>query len=802
VRSLCPEDIEFANHTYMLREYTLDRVKTDVLRHMKLRKPQRDCLEAFDNIFRHLPANLGSISQDELLKEFQDRRPSWDLERGFPRMTCHLATGVGKTRLMGALMAYLHKAEESSNFLLIAPRTTIVDKLVRESQAGHAKYIFVDPAFVEQPVVYHSGNFDSFDPREAEMGSGPTMWILSPQSMTGASNNRDLRFHRTSEYLGTSPEEYLRSLDDLVVFFDESHHLGHSSGDGKVPAWTQAVRDLSPRLLFAMTASPNEDAKVDALARYDLRDCLRDGLYTKGVRVIAKPRPDEMEDWDWDKVTLRYALQRLNAKQKVVRQFEEESSSDETVKPVGLVCAKDKAHAEKVETWLQSQLGEEAVLLVHSGMKESEYLQLLLSVEDPENPVRVIVNVFQLTEGWDVDNVYVIAPLRAMATFQGVIQTMGRGLRLPYGERVGRDEVDTLDVLCFGKQTMDEITDQILNEGYGSKEDQEAYLSVTEDDDVDNPPERISFEISRARDVEIVLPRVDWQRPNIDLSNLQLSVKGYGEPLAVDLDDIQTKRRLDGKPGFERSSFLSTVSALVMRKRQIIGSVTDAVHVRDAVKRYLEDRGHDEGDLVSYDPEYVARLCVKAIDNLLARTEPEYVKVPGETKITSESFEITIPDVENVPVSRMTSWSRNLKGVPINGWTRCAHEAVPFDTDPEFHVAKLIDDADEVDWWMRNLRKIFRLHTPAGGYAPDFLFLLKVDDRKILLEIKGEHLMGVDSKASIKTRAAEAWCLAMNDLGEGPWEHWFVLGSDAKHAQGITDLEAYANEWKEIHVSA
>lgn len=782
----------------MLRSYSLDRAKEDVLRHMKLRKPQADSLKAFDEIYRDLQDPLPKLSQDDLIKTFREHRPSWDFERGFPRMTCALATGVGKTRLMGAFMAYLHKAGESSNFLLVAPRTTIIDKLTRETQSGNSDYIFVDPSFVEQPVVYHSGNFDSFDPREEEMGSGPTIWILSPQAMAGSSKERSLRFHRESEYLGSSPQEYLQSLEDLVVFFDESHHMGHAGEGEEVPAWTQAVRDLSPRMLFAMTASPRSSS--DILHDYSLPHCLRDGLYTKGVRVISQERPDEVDDWEWDKVTIRYTLERLRTKERAIDHFQRENDTDEEVKPVALLFAKDTSHAEDVTRWLESQLGSEEVLLVHSGMNESDYLPRLLSVEDPSNPVRVIVNVYQLSEGWDVDNVYVTAPLRANATVQGVIQTMGRGLRLPYGDRVGREEVDKLDVLCFGKQTMDEIIDRVLEEGFGSREDQEVYMEVSEKENVEEEPERRDYELTPDQDVEITLPNVDWRRPRVDLSGLTLPRDYPGEPVAIDMSDTGTVEQLDGRPGFEREAFLSTVTSLAVQRKEVVGSVTDASHIREAVSEYLEDEGYGEEDLVDYDPEFVARLCVKAIDNILEEVDPEYVRSSGEMTIAADPIEVQIPDRDDVPVHKSNGWNSNLKGVPISGWSQCAHKAVPFDTKPEFKVAKVLDrSTEEVDWWMRNLRKIFQLQTPAGGYAPDFMFLLQVDGEKIILEIKGRHLADGDSSAAIKARAAEAWCEAMNNLGQGPWRHWFVLGSDAERAQSIGDLRSYASEWKRAH---
>ena len=41
-------------------------------------------------------------------------RPSHDFERDFPSLCFALATGVGKTRLMGAFIAYLHRPRGSA----------------------------------------------------------------------------------------------------------------------------------------------------------------------------------------------------------------------------------------------------------------------------------------------------------------------------------------------------------------------------------------------------------------------------------------------------------------------------------------------------------------------------------------------------------------------------------------------------------------------------------------------------------------------------------------------------------------
>jgi superfamily II DNA or RNA helicase len=779
------------------REYILERTLADVKSHMKLRRPQRVCLDEFHDIYKNMPGNLNQTSREETLDAFREYKPHWSYGGGFPEVTCALATGVGKTLLMGAFMAYLYKAEESFNFLILAPRATIIDKLIRESHPYNPKYIFFDSSFVSQPIIYHAGNFESYNPQQLEFGGGPTIWIVSPQAIARSNGEDALRFHRKSEYLGASPYEYLSSLTDLVIFFDESHHLGNET-DGIVPAWTQAVRNLSPRLLCAMTASPGPSANI--LHRYTLHDCLSEGIYTKSVRVVVETRPDTIPDDEWDRVTLSYALDRLAVKKDALSSYDDEKAS---VRPIALVCAKDTEHAEQVAEWLKDRLGEEAVLLVHSGRDESTYIESLLSVEEPSSKVQVIVNVFQLTEGWDVTNVYVIVPLRAMATMTGVIQTMGRGLRLPFGRRIEDAELDTLDVLCYGRETMNEIVDQALSEGFGNREDEEQYIDVTSKDGLDEQVARKTYRLQLVGDQQITftLPMVDWKRPQVDLSHLKITTRQSSIPLAIDLSDPATIRNLEGKGGYEWSTFLSVVTSLTTKRKKAVGSLTSAAYIRKAVEAYLIETGLSEGDLVPYDPDLVARLCIDAIDSILLHTEPVYEAVEGDSNIVIHEFDITIPDTFSQELSNakldFKSWVPKCRGVPVAGWSRCLYKAVPFDSPDELHVAKIIDRSEDVEWWIRNLRDVFHLNTPSGTYSPDFLFLLRTEGKNVLLEVKGQHLAaGEDSISVIKAAAAEAWCESINAIGQEVWEHWFVIGGDAKGCETIGDLEQIAEDWR------
>src|SRR5207249_1708621 len=146
--------------------------------------------------------------------------PQWQFAGGFPNLIVALATGVGKTRLMGAIAAYLYLSGQSRNFVLLAPRAAILRKLIQETQPASPKYLFVDPGLVPEPAVWHSGNVEAFRPSDAGMHQ-PNIFVFSPLAFVGD----DKRVTRVDEFSGVSILGHLRSLVDLVVMVDETHHL-------------------------------------------------------------------------------------------------------------------------------------------------------------------------------------------------------------------------------------------------------------------------------------------------------------------------------------------------------------------------------------------------------------------------------------------------------------------------------------------------------------------------------------------------------------------------------------------------
>ncbi len=150
---------------------------------------------------------------------------------------------------------------------------------------------------------------------------------------------------------------------------------------------------------------------------------------------------------------------RIHENTKVELEVYARNNDTPIVKPFMLVVAQDTAHANALQQRLESDNFFEGryrgkVITVHSnvrGEEKDEVVQQLLTVEQSDNPIEIVIHVNMLKEGWDVTNLYTIVPLRAANSRTLVEQSIGRGLRLPYGKRVGIPAVDRLTIVSHDR---------------------------------------------------------------------------------------------------------------------------------------------------------------------------------------------------------------------------------------------------------------------------------------------------------------------------------------------------------------
>lgn len=615
-----------------LRRYRLDEIYDAVVRAAHLRRPQREVFDLVHKLVGALDDDLPRVSQERLVQQLQDQ--ALVTTDTHPNLLIHLATGVGKTRLMGALIAYLKRSGQTNNVLILAPRSAVLEKLERESQAASPKYLFIDPTLQPEPRLCFRGNLESFEPSTSDLN----VFVLSPQSITG----KEKRAARPSEFRGFSILEYLSNLDDLVVFVDETHHLSGQDEDPSV--WTQTIQDLNPRLQFGLTATPRERSGANVIYSYDLATCLREGLYTKAAEVIVEPVAEGVSEDDWDHYTIDFALKRLDRKERVLKAISGTDSSFLDLQPVALVCARDTSHAEQLAGWLKQRRGfsDEELLVTHSERtKTEEDIKRLVGIDRPGSRVRVVINVFQLTEGWDVTNVYVVAPLRAMATFQGAIQTMGRGLRLPAGRRVGDPDADTLDLICFGRETAAEILEEAMQE-FGRDQMSGPALDVRDAEDVeDDPPPavaEVTFDV--VREVELILPDVSRvpAEPDLDFRISSAGSLSNTAVASIDLATLQTSG-LDEEVEQDFDVVVRRAASRILSELPYLSDFVHRPQVEDLVRTLLLDLGAAEHGTVVVDPMKVAvhvsdeihRRYRGQASQFVASGDPVIVK-PGATR--------------------------------------------------------------------------------------------------------------------------------------------------------------------------
>ena len=199
---------------------------------------------------------------------------------------------------------------------------------------------------------------------------------------------------------------------------------------------------------------------------YPLAQAMADGFVKEPAVVTRKNfNPAGMSPEEIERVKLEDGV-RLHESVKVQLETYAREYDRDIVKPFVLVIARDTTHAKKLLDLIQSEdffkgAYKDKVIQVDSsktGAEEEEMIGRLLKVERTDEPTEIVIHVNMLKEGWDVTNLYTIIPLRAANARTLIEQSIGRGLRLPYGRRTGVEAVDTLSIIAHDR--FQEIVDE------------------------------------------------------------------------------------------------------------------------------------------------------------------------------------------------------------------------------------------------------------------------------------------------------------------------------------------------------
>lgn len=431
---------------------------------MSLRTPQEEALSYLDAISSHCDYKKASKETiEKAATEYCEKQRRIQSEFNFPSFCYAMATGIGKTRLMGACIYYLYKTKGYKHFFILAPGSTIYDKFRKESNPNHPKYIFKGlESEMGRPKVYDGENYDTYPVKfeqmtlRVEKASEIQLFIFNIGKIFNSKTDVQFNFHKFKETLGASFADVLAQFDDLVICMDEAHRY-------YAPASMKAINYLKPVLGLEFTATPKSTSNV--IYAYDLARGAVEG-YLKIPVVMGRSNMAGYSQNDIEEMKIRDGLTLHEHRKTVLKQYCSDNGLD-YVKPIVLIACKDTDHAKKIRALIDSDNFQNGkykgkVIEIHSkqtGEESDENIRLLLSIESNANPVEIVLHVYKLKEGWDVNNLFTIIPLNAAKSDILAMQTIGRGLRLPFGEQTGNEDLDTLDIVAHDhyRELVDEI---------------------------------------------------------------------------------------------------------------------------------------------------------------------------------------------------------------------------------------------------------------------------------------------------------------------------------------------------------
>ena len=269
----------------------MNQIVNNIKQRLSLREPLAEALEAVAKLTDKLALKKPAAEEEyeaylkEQLKAAQEVCPFCkNFDRDFPSFAFSIATGIGKTRLMAACIAYLYLKKGIRHFFILAPNLTLYEKLIRDfGDTSYEKYVFNGLSeFVHNtPVVITGENYNSahglFSAQEIQIN------IFNIAKFNSENRGGAPRMRRLAECLGQSYFDYLASLDDLVILMDEAHRY-HAD------ASKRAINELRPILGLEMTATPTDEkgkSFKNIVYEYNLAQALDDGKYVK-IPTVAR----------------------------------------------------------------------------------------------------------------------------------------------------------------------------------------------------------------------------------------------------------------------------------------------------------------------------------------------------------------------------------------------------------------------------------------------------------------------------------------------------------------------------------
>lgn len=512
--------------------------------------------------------------------------------RKAPFIGFEMATGSGKTMLMGASIYYLNKFHNVKNFLIITPSSTeIYKKTIRNFHIGTKETVWSDDVPFKFNLITGDNYKDSKDLYHSDTDANIFIFNIDKFGANAVQTKKEWEGSIWKDDKGNTISllDFL-SLNDLVIITDEAHHAQSTKAK-------KIIKDFKPLAVLEFTATAveaekNKDKKNQTIVyKYDIKRFLEDG-HGKRVRVLALPGEEKKAG----KASIISNNEKLKLQTFFLVHLVKKKSLTLDVacrglKAIGFVKVKNEiTFAQKVETYIKSELATDTenleIILEKAKAEDTETTNLILelfeqnyqsniellqkdiqkvasssillhSKSDPlvkrqfdtiqSNDVEVVIFIDMLNEGIDMPNIYTMVVINDTPTeFKTAVkQIVGRGVRLNKDKRVHDDVTDNdllthtekLHIVCDKGAAFEDVVLAIQKE-FGLN-DKNFSMEGGEEVLIDNP-----VKTEKLKGIQVPKVRVDFKRKQG--VSIQDVIQNYDRIVQDFLDHNCFNREIEG----------------------------------------------------------------------------------------------------------------------------------------------------------------------------------------------------------------------------------------------------------------
>lgn len=451
---------------------------------MELNKYQKKTMRDLASYLQHLNTSRNMITAYESYWADQDVRvglggvpPYRETIPGTPHVCFKVPTGGGKTFMACASVRKIFDSmpvDKPRVVVWLVPSNAILEQTIKNlSDTSHPYRQKLNSDFSGKVVVFTKEQLltgQNFNPTAVK--EQLSVCILSYDSLRSSKKDGRKVYQENSQLAQFTktypdPKTLIENVDDTaliqvlnqlspVIIVDESHN---AQSDLSI----EMIVNLNPSFVLDLTATPKNSSNI--ISYVDARELKRENMVKLPVVVYNRASRQSVIQ---DAIQLR---------SKIEQQAKEEEKADdgEYIRPIILFQAQPKNNDEsetfdKIKKMLTEMgIPKEEIAIKTSDINELKNIELL----SRDCPIRYIITVNALKEGWDCPFAYILASLANKTSAVDVEQIVGRILRQPYAKQHKAPLLNTSYVLTCSndfRETLNKIVAGLNKAGFSRKD--------------------------------------------------------------------------------------------------------------------------------------------------------------------------------------------------------------------------------------------------------------------------------------------------------------------------------------------